>query len=619
MLRAMKSIRFFQSIQAKLIIIYVLLILIAMQLIGVYFIQTLESSLKKDFIDNRNAQALLLAQYAEGYLLENQNQEAGKTSDREPKRTYADLNQVVNSLFASGQAEIQVIDANGVVLTTSHESNQSVVGSKNTQTEVTRALQGIKENQRMFTDRDGARKLVIAKPIGSGVKIYGAVYIIASMEEVYNTMNRITRFFISGTLIALGLTAVLGVILSATITNPIKALTKQATAAAEGRFDDKVQIMGQDELGQLGQTFNFMMERLQEALTMNEEEKEKLASILSNMNDGLVACDDHGRVIVINRRAKQILKVNEDTTLGMPLSELLGITPDTVRRLEANEDHSALLQFGDEEEDRIFVRVTYTTIHSKGRGAAGTIAVLQDVTGQEKLEESRREFVANVSHELRTPLTTIKSYLEALEDGALEDQQLATKFVNVAHNETERMIRLVNDLLQLSRLDSRQVMITKELTDVTDMLEEVADRFSFQLEQRNIAIDIQVEPDVRSIMLDRDRIDQVLDNLISNSIKYTPEGGHIHIHAGCPERERLEVSVADNGIGIPRKDLNRIFERFYRVDKARSRAMGGTGLGLSIAREIVKAHGGTIQLDSELGQGTKVTFSLPYVQEEAAG
>ncbi len=596
-----------------------LLILIAMQLIGVYFIQTLEGSLKKDFIDNRNAQALLLAQYAEGYLLESQNQEAGKASDREPKRTYTDLNQVVNSLFASGQAEIQVIDANGVVLTTSHEDNQSVVGSKNTQTEVTRALQGIKDNQRMFTDLDGARKLVIAKPIGSGAKIYGAVYIIASMEEVYNTMNRITRFFISGTLIALGLTAVLGVILSATITNPIKALTKQATAVADGRFDEKVRIMGQDELGQLGQTFNFMMERLQEALTMNEEEKEKLASILSNMNDGLVASDDQGRVIVINRRAKQILKVNEDTTLGMPLAELLGITPDIVRQLEASEDHSTTLQFVHEEEDPLFVRVTYTTLHSKGRGAAGTIAVLQDVTGQEKLEQIRREFVANVSHELRTPLTTIKSYLEALEDGALDEPQLAGKFVNVAHNETERMIRLVNDLLQLSRLDSRQVMITKELTDVTDMLEEVADRFSFQLEQRNIAITIQVEPDVRSIMLDRDRIEQVLDNLISNSIKYTPEGGHIHIHAGCPERERLEVSVSDDGIGIPRKDLNRIFERFYRVDKARSRAMGGTGLGLSIAREIVKAHGGAIQLDSELGQGTKVTFTLPYLQEEAAG
>ncbi|UUZ82524.1 cell wall metabolism sensor histidine kinase WalK [Paenibacillus sp. P26] len=244
--------------------------------------------------------------------------------------------------------------------------------------------------------------------------------------------------------------------------------------------------------------------------------------------------------------------------------------------------------------------------------------VLQDVTGQEKLEQSRREFVANVSHELRTPLTTIKSYLEALEDGALEEPQLAGKFVSVARNETERMIRLVTDLLRLSRLDSKQAIISKEATVVADMLEEVADRFSFQLERRAIAVDIDVQPNVKEIMLDRDRIDQVLDNLVSNAIKYTPEGGHIRIYAGMPEERVLEISVQDNGIGIPKKDLERIFERFYRVDKARSRNMGGTGLGLSIAREIVKAHGGTIQLESELGHGTKVTFTLPYQQEVTA-
>ncbi|GLI07853.1 PAS domain-containing sensor histidine kinase [Paenibacillus tyrfis] len=613
----MKPIRFFQSIQAKLIVIYLLMILVALQLIGVYFIKTLETSLKNEFIENRNSQAQLLAQYAETYLTENQENKNSDTT----KKSYADLNDFVNSLFATSKAEIQIIDANGVVLTTTRPMNQSVVNSKNTQTEVTRALQGIKDNQRLFTDFDGVRKMIIAKPIGSGVKVLGAVYIIASMDDVYKTLTQINNFFISGTLIALALTAGLGVILSSTITNPIKAITRQATAVAEGRYEyeEKIRVMGEDEIGQLGNTFNFMMERLREALSLNEEEKEKLASILSNMNDGLIATDDHGRVIVINRRAKQILQVNEDTTLGMPLGELLGMQQEKMQVLEGTEDHSTMLHlYHEAEEDPLFVKVTYTTIHSKGKGSAGTIAVLQDVTGQEKLEQARREFVANVSHELRTPLTTIKSYLEALEDGALEEPQLAGKFVNVARNETERMIRLVTDLLQLSRLDSKQAIISKETTDVTEMLDEVGDRFSFQLEQRMIAIEIDVEKHVDEIMLDRDRIDQVLDNLVSNAIKYTPEGGHIRIHAGRREHAVLEISVQDNGIGIPRKDLSRIFERFYRVDKARSRSMGGTGLGLSIAREIVKAHGGTIQLESELGQGTRVTFTLPYQQEEAA-
>ncbi|WP_434006902.1 cell wall metabolism sensor histidine kinase WalK [Paenibacillus konkukensis] len=588
-----------------------------MQLIGVYFVRTLESYFKNDFIESHNSQAQLLTQFVEPYL--SVSSEESKQGDT--RKTFADLNDVVNKLFANSSAEIQVIDANGFVLSTSMASHQSIVGQKNTQTEVNRALQGIKDNQRMFTDLDGIRKMIIVKPVASGVKVNGAVYIIASMEELYNTMNRINQFLITGTLIALGLTMVLGVVLSATITGPIKAITRQATAVAEGRFNDKVPVLGKDEIGQLGQTFNFMMERLKEALSLNEEEKEKLASILTNMNDGLIATDDDGKVIVINRRAKQILQVNEDTTLGKPLPEVLGISKETMNELQAGESSSPsmMLQFyHDADEEQLSVRVSFTTVYSKEKGSASTIVVLQDVTNQEKLEESRKEFVANVSHELRTPLTTIKSYLEALEDGALEEPQLAGKFVNVTRNETERMIRLVTDLLQLSRLDSNQAIISREVTDVAEMLDEVADRFSFQLEHRQIAIAIEVEPDMEEIMLDRDRIDQVLDNLVSNAIKYTPDGGSIAIRARCPEPKWLEVSVQDNGIGIPKKDLNRIFERFYRVDKARSRSMGGTGLGLSIAREIVRAHGGTIALESEWGQGTKVTFTLPYTLEEVA-
>ncbi|MFE5322325.1 cell wall metabolism sensor histidine kinase WalK [Paenibacillus sp. NPDC056579] len=609
----MKGLRFFQSIQAKVIIIYVLLILIAMQLIGVYFVRTLESYFKNDFIESHNIQAELLTQWVEKYL--NEETKLGDT-----KKTYAEMNDVVNKLFANSSAEIQVIDANGFVLTTSMASHQAIIGQKNTQTEVNRALQGIKDNQRMFTDFDGVRKMIITKPVGSGVKVNGAIYIIASMEELYSTMNRINQFLITGTMIALGLTAGLGVVLSATITSPIKAITRQATAVAEGRFNEKVAVFGKDEIGQLGQTFNFMMERLRDALSLNEEEKEKLASILSNMNDGLIATDDDGRVIVVNRRAKQILELTEDDIVGRTLPEVLGITRETMKELQSGDDPMMMLQFYHEgEEEHLSVRVTFTTVYSKEKGSASTIAMLQDVTDQEKLEEARREFVANVSHELRTPLTTIKSYLEALEDGALEEPQLAGKFVNVTRNETERMIRLVTDLLQLSRLDSKQAIIGREITDVAEMLEEVADRFAFQLEQRDIAIEVKVDPEVAEIMLDRDRIDQVLDNLVSNAIKYTPDGGHITLMARRLDMKQLEVSVQDTGIGIPKKDLSRIFERFYRVDKARSRNMGGTGLGLSIAREIVRAHGGTIGLESEFGQGTKVTFTLPYTMEEAAG
>lgn len=605
----MKGIRFFQSIQAKLIIIYVLLILIAMQLIGVYFYKTVETYFKNDFLASRNSQVTLLAGFVGSYLTGDQDSK----NATEGKKTYADLNEFVSNLFSINNAEIQIIDVNGNVIST---SVPTPLKQKNTQPEVIRALQGIKDNQRIFTDEDGHRKVIIAKPVGNGVRILGAVYIKASMEDVYKTIRSINRILISGTLIALGLTAILGVLLTSTITNPIKEITKQATAVAEGNFDQQVIIQGTDEIGQLGHTFNFMMNRLKEALYLNEEEKEKLASILTNMNDGVIATDDRGHVIVLNRRAKQILQTEEETTLGLDISEVLGIPMDTIREFIQGQVNTTLLDIELPDDDELSVRITFTPIHRRGEGQNGIIAVLQDVTDQEKLEQARREFVANVSHELRTPLTTIKSYLEALDDGAIEEPQLASRFISVTRSETERMIRLVTDLLHLSRLDSKQSMMSKSTTLVSEMLEEVADRFSFQLQQRKIEILIRVERGVTSLLLDRDKIDQVLDNLVSNAIKYTGDEGAIRLEARKIEKDMLEISVQDNGIGIPKKDLSRIFDRFYRVDKARSRNMGGTGLGLSIAREIVKAHGGTISLESELGQGTRVLFTLPIQQEE---
>ncbi|MEC0269966.1 cell wall metabolism sensor histidine kinase WalK [Paenibacillus anseongense] len=606
----MKGIRFFQSIQAKLIIVYVLLILIAMQLIGVYFYKTVETYFKNDFLVSRNSQVTLLAGFVGSYLTGDQDSK----NAAEGKKTYADLNEFVSNLFSINNAEIQIIDANGNVISTSVPSH---LKQKNTQPEVIRALQGIKDNQRIFTDEDGYRKVIIAKPVGSGARVLGAVYLIASMEDVYKTIRSINRILISGTLIALGLTAILGVILTSTITNPIKEITKQATAVAEGNFDQQVIIQGTDEIGQLGHTFNFMMNRLREALSLNEEEKEKLASILTNMNDGVIATDDKGHVIVLNRRAKQILQAEEETTIGLDISKVLGIPDETIQGLLQGEVRTTLLNIElPDDDEQLSVRITFTPIHRRGEGQSGIIAVLQDVTDQEKLEQARREFVANVSHELRTPLTTIKSYLEALDDGAIEEPQLASRFISVTRSETERMIRLVTDLLHLSRLDSKQSMMSKSTTLVSEMLEEVADRFSFQLQQRKIEIVIRVEKGVTGLLLDRDKIDQVLDNLVSNAIKYTGDEGAIRLEARKIEKDILEISVQDNGIGIPKKDLTRIFDRFYRVDKARSRNMGGTGLGLSIAREIVKAHGGTISLESELGQGTRVVFTLPIQQEE---
>lgn len=611
----MKIKQYFQTIQVKLVIIYLLLILVAMQLIGVYFISTVKASLVNNFTNNLKEQADILAKFAAPSLSPNVD------NDIDPsENTSEDLNLVVRNLFSISGAEVQVLDANGKIVATSLQLHQSYIGQKNKSLAVSRALQNISDNEEEFVEEDGTRKKMIAVPVNYNDKVVGAVHIVASMTEVYDTMNRVNQIFFSGTIIALGLTGVLGVVLAHTITHPIQGLTRQAELVAEGHFDLKAPVLGNDEIGRLSMAFNEMSIRLKEALSANEEENEKLISVLSNMSDGVLAVDENNQVIVWNKRALELLELG--TLQDKVLHDVLELNKEQIKLLKQGRTQIFVIRresherVSSSEEEESILKVTLSPIHRRDRGITGAIAVLQDITDQEKLEVSRRQFVANVSHELRTPLTTIKSYAEALNDGALEERELSERFVGVISNETERMIRLVSDLLHLSRLDSNQAPLRRQQTNIQEMLEEVADRFSFQLRQKNTFANVKVARGIRNIWLDRDQIDQVLDNLFSNAIKYTLDGGKITLSAvKSHDNAYIDISVQDSGIGIPARDLSKIFDRFYRVDKARSRNMGGTGLGLSIAREIVKQHGGKIALESELNVGTKVTFSLPLLQE----
>lgn len=611
----MKEVRFFQTIQVRLAIVYVLLILVAVQVIGVYFVRTLESMFIGTSSENMSKQVQLLVTFVEPYLIAIQN------GDEEvADRMYGELDKAVKNLNTISRAEIQIIDATGKIVSTTSQRNQSIVGKRNTETVVTRALQGIPHHSDTLVDETGSRNQVIAMPVGSGGKVIGAVYMIASLDDMYGNINRINRILFSGTAIALALTALIGTLLAHTITGPIKDITTQAKAIARGNFNRQVKVHSGDEIGQLGAAFNEMTERLKEALSQNEEEKEKLASILINMSDGVIATDDMGRIILMNVRAREMLSLGEETMYGnRDIAEVLGIPKQSVDRYVFGEHHSLMIEFTHKESgEPISVRVTFTPIHRRGKGIAGTIVVLQDVTEQEALERARREFVANVSHELRTPLTTIKSYMEALEDGALQDPALSRKFIHVVRGETERMIRLVSDLLHLSKFDSKGASLAKEWTDIRGMLEEVADRFAFQLQQKAISITLGIDEQVGEALVDPDQLDQVLDNLVSNAIKYTGDGGQIELNARRGEGGQLEITVKDTGIGIPKKDIEKIFDRFYRVDKARSRSMGGTGLGLSIAREIIRAHGGQIAIESTVNEGTSVKVILPADEKREA-
>lgn len=594
--------RFLQTVQTKLIIIYVLMILVGMQLIGIYFYKTMETSFLDNFKGSLNNQATLLAEYVRPFL-----SEAGGIDDSDVRES---IDNVVANFNKISGAEIQVIDPSRAIISSSLGPTEGQ--QMNTQIEVIRALNGVSGNEWDVVDSLGARKRAVVAPVMDGANIIGAVYIVQSMEDLFDTIDRIKQIFIAGTMIALGLTTVLGIVLSNTITNPIKQITNKATEMAKGNFNQRVRVQSRDEIGRLGYAFNDMTRRLKDALSSIEEEKDKLASILSNMSDGVIATDESGRTIVINRRAHDMLQLKEDEGRDRSIGELLDLTEQEVKRYTQEKEQTAMVALErPEREDDLYMRVTFTPIYRRDRGISGMIIVLRDVTEQEKLEQNRKEFVANVSHELRTPLTSINSYLEALDDGAVDEPELAKQFLKVTRNETERMIRLVSDLLQLSRLDSKQSMVRKRSVEAGQMIEDVADRFSLQLQRKKVTMTLQVEKNAHTVFVDTDQIDQVLDNVVSNAVKYTSTGGSIMIAAKRVDVHWIEIVVQDTGSGIPQADIERIFERFYRVDKGRSRSMGGTGLGLSIAREIIKAHGGDITLESEVGRGTKVSITLP--------
>lgn len=601
----MKRLKVFDRIHWKFITIYMLLILIAMQVIGAYFIKTLESHYVSNFTQMLDQQASLFAYSIQSYIEE--------PLEREEGDQYEDINFLIDHMFSTPNIDIQVLDENGIVIGTTGDK-QAIIGQRNTQIEVKRALLGTRDEAIRINPKNGHRMKILSLPIKLGDDVVGAIYLMTSMEEMYQTIQDINRILATGTMIALILTAGLGFTLARTITAPIKEMTGQAAAMAEGDFSRQVRIYGKDEIGQLAHAFNHLSERLSSALSENAEEKRKLSSILFYMSDGVIATDRRGRIILVNQMAEIMLNRKETEVMGEKLSELLNKPSEMEQDTLFAKDQRFLMEV-DVDGHTLVLQVNVTPLNKEGQHMQGVIAVLQDVTNQEKLEQERREFVANVSHELRTPLTTMKSYLEALEDGVLWDKELAPRFIKVTQNETERMIRLVNDLLQLSRMDTQKYSHNLQKTDLNHLIQEVVDRFSVPLKQREIRLQLDMPNQLPLVYVDQDQMIQVLDNIISNALKYSAAEEVIKVtvkHQG-PE---VIISIKDEGVGIPKAELKHIFKRFYRVDKARSRDMGGTGLGLSIAREMISAHQGSISIDSDIGKGTTVTICLPVDQKK---
>ena len=382
-----------------------------------------------------------------------------------------------------------------------------------------------------------------------------------------------------------------------------------------GDYSEVVDMQGSPELTDMTNSINDLSEVIRLTHENLEQETKRLTSILSYMTDGVLATNRRGQIIMVIDMAAKQLNVNPDEVLNTSILDLLSLGDDYDLRSLITEVPELTIDSQDENGEYISLRVRFALIRRESGFISGLVAVLHDTTEQDKEERERRLFVSNVSHELRTPLTSVKSYLEALDDGALSEP-VAPDFVKVSLNETNRMMRMVTDLLSLSRIDNETSQLDIELTNFTAFITFILNRFDkikSQSQEDTKKYELIREYPITPIWveIDTDKMTQVIDNILNNAIKYSPDGGKIKVGMKTTDAQ-LIISISDEGLGIPKKDLPRIFDRFYRVDKARSRAQGGTGLGLAIAKEIVKQHKGFIWAKSEYGKGSTFTIVLPY-------
>lgn len=466
------------------------------------------------------------------------------------------------------------------------------------------------------TQKESSRENHFTYPVlNEDGEVLGIIYVACELTDIDDMLNKSKLIFIRGTIIALLITIFLGFLIAKSVTVPINDVTIKAKQMAKGNFDQRVDVKSNDEIGQLAMMFNTLTAKLKNTLAEIYREKSKMDTIFNYMADGIIACDIDGNILHANPIALDILKTSFDALIDVDYDYTISTLNNklTLEYMKKNNSWKGneLIIIGNSS-----YLAKYAPFKNDNEEIGGVIVVFQDVTEQQKLENMRREFVANVSHELKTPITTIKSYTETIIDGAIDEKELSLRFLDIVNSECDRMTRIVRDLLQLSNMDYKHIKWKFMNISVKSLLDTAIMKLKIAAEEKQQTINLDIEQNIPNIYADKDGIEQVVLNILSNAIKYTPKQGEISIKV-FQNMDNIYITIKDNGIGIPKEDLNRIFERFYRVDKARSREMGGTGLGLAIAKQIIQAHKGTIEIDSEYNKGTEVKIILPVKENTA--
>ena len=577
-----------KSLQMKLVLILMLLVIAVMAVVGIFLVNSVTAYNISNFKQ----------QMADFFALRGGEVEAGlRACDGDPQAMTQVMEAYTGGLGLDDHRNFYILDGRtGEFLAASQGRDETPF--RELTPNMTAAMSG----------RTGQEITALSPYFDVALPLDGGAYVLAvvddkgELDELTWTMFTI---LLRSLMFGLAVAAMLSFILAKTITNPVETLTKTADRIAAGDFSQRPQAESADEIGALTHTFNEMANVLESTLAEVNGERNKLNTLFIYMAEGMVAFGKNGRILHMNPAAQRMLGLEFDPELTYAQ-----VFPNMeIEEADLAEDGKCIEI--DYAANKRILKIFLTMFGGADGENGGIMAVMHDITEQTKLDSSRREFVANVSHELRTPLTNVKGYTETLLDAGDDiDPQSRRSFLQVIYNESDRMTHIVKDLLTLSQLDYGRMDLRLAELPVEMIVANIASAMMIEAKNQGLTLETSFQRPLPNILADQARMEQVIANVISNAVKYNRPGGRVEVSAFV-EGDQVAVRVKDTGIGIPQEDIPRLFERFYRVDKARSRERGGTGLGLAIAKEIVEQHNGTIQVESQLDQGTAVTIRIP--------
>lgn len=525
-----------------------------------------------------------------------------------------------HKLHDSAGARVTFIREDGKVLGDS-ESDANQMNNHLNRDEIVEAREYGAGSVIRYSNTLNQNMLYVAVPIQNTDNYKGYVRLAISLETIDGSVRNLWAYLGLALAVVFLITVMVSYRVAAGLTRPIENMTRVANRIAHMDYRARAQTKGTDEIGQLGLAINAMADSLQTQMAQIREKESRLSSVLEHMINAIVMINDEGQIVLINSKTEQLFGIKSSDWLGKPFLEVR--LPHELAAMTAEVlEHRTLLH----EELTIYypeehiLDVNIVPFYYSDDDRAGILLLLQDVTDMRRLERMRSQFVANVSHELKTPIAAVKGFSETLMNGAINEPEVARSFLQIIHDESERLNRLIGDILELSKIESKRIPLHFSPVHMPSFLEQTMEMINKQAKEKHIHLDLQVDNDLY-IEADEDRLRQILLNVLSNAVSYTPEGGKVKLKVvpsgvkSNGEYDDVLISITDTGIGIPRKDLPRIFERFYRVDKARSRSSGGTGLGLSIVKHLVDSHHGVITVESEVGIGTTFSIKLPVLQE----